>query len=133
MVLPVTGSVRASSLLPTRYIHAIKVSRVKIRAFGIVHPSDFVSCLWCLGTRLYPLVEVCPYCGHLSIELSTLFGRAIEDVLVHAEDCLVDPRVDLVELDNMYERFDVRPFALGWVTRLLVCECPELSSGTWKL
>jgi hypothetical protein len=45
----------------------------------------------------------------------------------------VDTRVDLIKLDDVYERLDVRPFALSWITSLFVRERPELSPGAWKL
>jgi hypothetical protein len=82
---------------------------------------------------LYPPVKVCPYRCHFSVKLGALLGCAVEDILVNAEDCLVNPRVDLIKLDNMYERLDVRPFALSCITGVFVCERPELSSSTGKL
>ncbi len=57
----------------------------------------------------------------------------MEYVLVDPEDCLVNARVDLIKLDDVYERLDVRPFALSWITSLFVCERPELPSSAWKL
>lgn len=133
MVLTVTKLVIASSFVLTIYVHAIKVSRIKVSALRVVHPRDLVSCLGRLGTCLYPLIKVCSNRGHLPVKLGALLGRAIEYVLVDAEDRLVDARIDLVQLDDVYERLDIRPFALRWITRLLVCECPELASGAWKL
>lgn len=102
------------------YVHAIEVSCVEVSTFGVVHPRNLVSCLWRLGTGLYPLIEICSYHGHLLVKLGALLGCAIQYVLVDAEDCLVDARVDLVKLDDVYKRLDVRPFALSWITRLFV-------------
>lgn len=89
------------------YVHAVEVSCVEVSALGIVHPRNLVPCLWRLGTCLYPLVEISSYCGHLPVKFGTLLGRAIQYILVDAEDCLVDARVDLVKLDDVYERLDV--------------------------
>lgn len=133
MVLPVKESAKAASYLPTTYVHAIEVPRIKVCAFRVVHPSDLVASLWRLRTCLYPLVKISSNYRHLVIKLGTLFGRAIEDVSVNTEDCLVDSRIDLIELDYVDEGLDVRPFALSWVTRFLVCERPKLPSSTWKL
>lgn len=133
VVLPVMKSVTASPLVPEIYVHAIKVPGIKVRAFRVIHPRNLVPCLWSLGTCLYPLIEIASYRCHLPVKFSALLGRAIQYILVDAEDCLVDARVDLVKLDNVYERLDIRPFALSRVTSLFVCERPKLSSGTWKL
>lgn len=116
-----------------KYLHAIKVSGIKVSALGVVHPRDLVPCLWRLGTCLYPLVKVSSYRGHFPVKLGTLLGRATQYILVDTEHCLLDARVDLIKLDDVYERLDVRPFTLSRVTSLFVCESPELSSGTWKL
>jgi hypothetical protein len=59
VVLPDMKSAIAFKLILTVHIHAIKVSRIKVRALRVVHPGNLVSSLWCLGTRLYPLVKVC--------------------------------------------------------------------------
>lgn len=115
------------------YIHAIEISCVEVRALGIVHPGDLVSCLWRLGTGLYPPIEICSDRGHFVVKFGALLRRAVENVSVNAEDCLVDSRIDLVKLDDVYERLDVRPFALSRITGLFVSESPELTSGTWKL
>lgn len=90
MILPVAKLVIASSFVLTIYVHAIKVSRIKISALGVVHPRDLVPCLGRLGACLYPLVKVCSYRGHLPVKLVALLGRAIEYVLVDTENRLVD-------------------------------------------
>jgi len=126
-------SEKVSPLVPKIYLHAIKVPGIKVSALGIVHPRNLVPCLWRLGARLYPLIEIASYRCHLPVKFGMLLGRAIQNVLVDTEDCLVDARVDLVKLDDVYERLDIRPFALSRVTSLFVCERPELSSSTWKL
>jgi hypothetical protein len=68
VVLSDMKSAIASILVLTVYIHAIKVSRIKICALRVVHPGNLVSGLWCLGARLYPLVKVCFQRSHLPIE-----------------------------------------------------------------
>lgn len=133
MVLPVEKLVRASHFVLTIYVHAVEVSCVEVSALGIVHPRNLVPCLWRLGARLYPLIEIASYRCHLPVKFGTLLGCAIQNILIDAEDCLVDARVDLVKLDDVYERFDIRPFALSRVTSLFMCERPELSPSTWKL
>jgi hypothetical protein len=133
MILSVTKLATALPFVVRLYVHSIEVSRIEVSAFGIIHPSNFIPCLWRLRTCLYPPVKVCPYRCHFSVKLGALLGCAVEDILVNAEDCLVNPRVDLIKLDNMYERLDVRPFALSCITGVFVCERPELSSSTGKL
>jgi hypothetical protein len=126
-------SVKARLLLLVVYSHAIKVSCVKISAFGIVHPSDLVPVLRRLRADLYPLVKIRPYGCHFLIKLDALLGHTIEDVLVDPKDCFMDSRIDLVELDDVYEGLNVRPLALSWVTSLFVSKSPELTSGAWEL
>lgn len=100
-------------VLPTN-LHAIEVAGVKKCALRIVHPGDLVTLFGSLGTSTHPVVKVSSDCSHLPVKFRAV--RAIEDVFVHAEDHFVGPRVNLVKLDNMYERCDIRPCALGRIT-----------------
>lgn len=125
--------VRNQSAVFCSYLQAVEISSIEVGTLWIVHPSSLVPVLGGLGARLQPLIQICFYGGHFAITLSLLFGCAIQNVSINPEYNFVDSRVDSIESDDVYERLNIGPDALGGTRKLFVSERPELTASTWKL
>jgi hypothetical protein len=115
------------------YLQAVEVSSVEVSTLWIIHPSDLVSIFGSLGALLQPLIQICFNGGHFAITLSLLLSRAIEDVSINPEHNFMDSRVYSIKSNNVYERLNVRPDALGRTKRFFVGKRPKLTASTWKL
>jgi hypothetical protein len=120
-------------ILPAVYLHPIKVARIKIRAFRVVHPCCLVLLFRTLRRSPKPFVEVCSHRGHFSVKFSSVLGGTIKDILVDAKNCFMNARLDFLEFDNVDERFDVRPLVLVCTGEFYVRQTPELEACTRKL
>jgi hypothetical protein len=83
-------------------LHSVKVAGIEISALWVVHPCALVPVFGSLGAVSHPFIQVGSNRRHLTVEFGTLLRCSFEDVSVDAEDCVVGPRVDLVELDHVY-------------------------------
>jgi len=61
MILTVASSENFGVVISRVYLHSIKVTGIKVRILGVVHPSTLVVGFWCLGVAAQPLVEIPPY------------------------------------------------------------------------
>jgi hypothetical protein len=104
----------AKGLVKARYrgtvlvnLHSVEVAGIEISALRVVHPGALVSVLRSLRAASHPFIQVGSNRRHLTVEFGTLLRCSFENVSVNAEDRLVGPRVDLVELDHVYVWSDV--------------------------
>ena len=88
-------------------LHSVEVAGIEVSALRVVHPRYLVSIFGSLRAGPHPIIEISSNGSHLPVEFRALLNRSFEDVSVDAEDCLMGPRIDLVELDDVYEWFDI--------------------------
>lgn len=117
MILPARKLVNVGFRGPILlHLHSIEVPGIEISALGVVHPRGLISIFGSLRAITHPVIEVCSDCRHFPVKLRTLLSCSFEDVSVNAEDRLVGPRVDLIELDHVYERCDIGPWTVSRIT-----------------
>jgi hypothetical protein len=102
------------------HLHAIKVARIKIRAFWIVHPGNLIFFFRGLGWIVHPFVQICSDGSHFLVKLSSFCRCSVEHVPVNAENCFMNARLNPIKFDNVYKGFDIRPMALIQVGSFLV-------------
>lgn len=82
---------------------------------------------------LHPLIQIYLDGGHFAVTLGLLLSCAMQNVFVNTKDDLVNARMNSIKLDDMYERFDIRPDALSLITRLVKGQRPKLTCRTREL
>jgi hypothetical protein len=115
------------------YLQTVKVSGILVSTLRIIEPRNLAIVFGWLRCCLDPSVEICSYRRHLLIQLDSFLNWTGEDIFVDPENSPVNTWLDLFQLDDMDEGFDVTPLNSVFIIERYVGQIPVFSAKVGHL